>query len=49
LSFCTSPAEAVHAGLAGDGQQPAFHQILLVGRKIEPGTLFQKLTQILIV
>jgi hypothetical protein len=38
-----------HAGLARDRQQPAFDQILLVGGQVEPGALFQKLTQILIV
>ena len=37
------------AGLARERQQPAFDQILLVGGQIEPGALFQKLTQILIV
>ena len=40
---------ARQAGLARQRQQSAFDQILLVGRQIEPGALFQKLTQILIV
>ena len=37
------------AGLARQRHQPAFDQILLVGGQVQPGTLFQKLAQILIV
>src|SRR6185437_15526141 len=32
---------------AGDGQEPAFQEIALVGREREPRPLFQKLAQIL--
>ena len=40
---------AAKARLARQRHQPALDQILLVGGEIEAGTLFQKLTQILIV
>ena len=47
--FCDEFGNARQAGLARQRQQPAFDQILLVGGQVEPGALFQKLTQILIV
>ena len=41
--------DAGEARLARERHQPALDQILLVGGKVEPGTLLQKLPQILIV
>ena len=42
-------ADAGHAALAGQRQQAAFDQILLVCGQVQTGMIFQELTQILIV
>ena len=48
LHFLHEFADADQAGLARQRDQPALHQILLVGGQIEAGTLFQQLAQILV-
>ena len=49
LELLDEPAEPVHAGLAGDRQQPALDQILLVGGQREPGPLLEQLAQIIVI
>ena len=45
LQLGDQPGEVEQAGLARDRQQPAFDQILLVGRQHEAGALLQQLAQ----
>ena len=49
LQLRTSSPSAGEAGLAGDRQQPALDQILLVGRQHEAGALLQQLAEIVVV
>ena len=48
LYFLHQLADPHQAGLARQRDQPALHQILLVGGQIEAGTLSQQLAQILV-
>ena len=47
--FATSSAMPGRPSRARQRDQPAFDQILLVGRQIEAGTLFQELAQELVI
>ncbi len=49
LSFCTSSPSDARPALRASGSQPAFDQILLVGRQHEAGALLQELAEIVVV
>src|SRR5262249_36749151 len=49
LEFQNQRAEAVEAGLARHRQEPAFHQVLLVGGQGETRALLEELAQVIVV